>query len=289
MNRIKIISMFIALLLVYACGDPVVEINEVEYEPKIVVEGYLYPGETINEIKLMRNFPLETTIDSTGLFLTPGRNSVSASINDEPLLFNENKNYYYNDNITVQHGTPYTIKVSANLEGNDLYAESETLTPTEGFRIINNDLGIVKYRNEKAMIEFNTSPGTGFYVFSIRAVDASVENFIYDNPFFPGLEPQDVADDFDDFLFQLNLILNINSDNGESIFYEISELDTWFYSNYSVIVYGGDENFKDYLLTVNQVQEPDGNFVEPEFHFRGDGIGIFGSAVKDTVTFMLVP
>ena len=34
-----------------------------------------------------------------------------------------------------------------------------------------------------------------------------------------------------------------------------------------------------------EVQEIDGNFHEPVFHIDGDGIGVFGSAVTDTVYF----
>jgi hypothetical protein len=54
-------------------------------------------------------------------------------------------------------------------------------------------------------------------------------------------------------------------------------------------VYAGDNNFKDYVLTVSNVQQPDGNFIEPRMYLTGDGIGIFGSAIRDTVTFNLVP
>jgi hypothetical protein len=49
------------------------------------------------------------------------------------------------------------------------------------------------------------------------------------------------------------------------------------------VVYAFDKNYKDFLITHDQVQEIDGNFHEPEFHFEGDGIGVFGSAIADTV------
>ena len=70
---------------------------------------------------------------------------------------------------------------------------------------------------------------------------------------------------------------------------QVSGFDTWFYANYRVIVYGGDKNFKDYFITAGRVQQFDGNFIEPEFHLTGDGIGVFGSAVRDTVTFSIIP
>ena len=69
---------------------------------------------------------------------------------------------------------------------------------------------------------------------------------------------------------------------------DINWLDTWFYGNYRVVMYAGDRNFKDYFITINQLQEMDGNYHEPKMYFEGDGIGIFGSFIADTVTFNLV-
>jgi len=289
MKFMKFIIIVLSAAALYSCGDPAVEIEEVNYEPKISVEGYLYPGETVNKIKLSRNFPLETTIDSANLILTPDQNSVSASINGVQLIFDETNGYYYNNNLLIENEKKYKLEISAVIDGKQLYTESETTTPKSGFQILNKDLGDIKYVQQKAKIQFNPAVGTGFYAFSIRAENATLDNFIYNNPFIPNLERKDVEEDFNNYLYQMNLIINVNSFPGSIIDYEVLELDTWFYTNYKVIVYGGDENFKDYLLTVNRVQQPDGNFIEPEFHFLGDGIGIFGSAVKDTVTFNLIP
>lgn len=289
MKFIKYLLIVIYASVFYSCGDPSVEIEEVKYEPKITVEGYLYPGETVNNIKLLRNFPLETTIDSLNLFLTPSFNSLSASINGVQLKYNEAGRYYYNENMLIENDKLYKLEVSAEIDGIYLYTESETTTPKSGFQVLEKELGSVKYLTERATISFVPAPGTGFYAFSVRAENATLDNFIYDNPFIPNLKREDIEEEFDNFLYQLNLIININSENGGVTDYEIRELDTWFYTNYKVIVYGGDKNFKNYLLTVNRVQQPDGNFIEPAFNFKGDGIGIFGSAVKDTVSFNLVP
>ena len=289
MKFIKNIIIVFTAVFLSSCGDPLVEIENVKYEPKITVEAYLYPGEEVNNIKLLSNFPLETTIDSANLILTPNKNFVVATINGIPLLYDEVKKHYYNNSLIIEHAKKYKLEVNAVINGKQLYTESETETPKEGFKIIEKNLGDVKYIQQKAEIKFNPAPGTGFYAFSVRAENATVDNFIYNNPFIPNLERKDIEENFNDYLYQLNLIININSTPGTVIDYEVLELDTWFYTNYKVIVYGGDENFKDYVLTVNRVQQPDGNFIEPAFHFKGDGIGIFGSAVKDTVTFNLIP
>lgn len=284
---INIIGIF-AFVFLNACGDPSIDINEVEYQPKIVVEAFLYPDSPIDEIKLMRNFALETSIDSLDLLLTPTKNAVTASINDVPLNYNSTTGFFYNSNFIIEYGKTYKLKVTATIDGKTLYTESETLTPNSGFNIVNKDLGTIKYRQNKPTINFVPSPGTGFYAFSIRANNPTTDNFIYDNPYFPDLELKDLEESFNDFVFQLSVLLNVNSTKPDPLEYKIKELDTWFFTNYSVIVYGGDENFKDYLLTVNRVKQPDGNFVEPEFHFTGDGIGVFGSSVRDTVYFNLI-
>ncbi|MBI2419393.1 MAG: hypothetical protein HYV28_16140, partial [Ignavibacteriales bacterium] len=51
--------------------------------------------------------------------------------------------------------------------------------------------------------------------------------------------------------------------------------------------FAGDLNFKNYLLSADS-QEPDGNFHEPVQIFTGDGIGVFASAVKDTLVFSII-
>ena len=61
-----------------------------------------------------------------------------------------------------------------------------------------------------------------------------------------------------------------------------------FYGNYRGIFYAADQNFKDFFLTHSTVQDIDGNFHEPVLHIQGDGAGVFGAAVVDTVYFEVV-
>ncbi len=284
----RILLMVAAAAFLVGCGDPDIDITNSEYEEKIVVEGYLYPTKAVRNIKLTRNFELNTLVDPSEVILTPSNNKVVASINDAPLVFDSRTGTYFTDDFIPEYNKAYRLKVSAEIDGQELYTECETITPAEGFKVINKNLGTIKYREGDPVIEFNTSPGTDFYAFSYRAENATVENFIYDNPYVPDLKPEDIEEDFDDFLYQLDLMINVESDRDETIKHKLSGLDMWFYSDYTVIVYAGDQNFRDYTLTVKNVQEPDGNFVEPEFYFEGDGIGIFGSAITDEVKFNLV-
>lgn len=281
---------FILVLLIgiaAACGDPDVGINEVEYEQKIVVEGILNPGQPIQNIKLMRNFALGTNIDSSTFYLYPDANDVTASINGLGLQFDTETNTYF-ANTTVEYSQEYTLNVTATIDGKTLYCSSTTRTPGPGFAFQSKDLGTIIYRAQRPLIYFTASGNADTYAFSIRPNGASLDNFIYENPFIPNLERKDVEDNFDDFLYQLHVMINIDYTSGEVNEYEMSYLDTWFYTDYTVIGYAADKNFKDYILTANNVQEADGNFIEPQFHFEGDGIGVFGSAVTDTLVFSLV-
>jgi hypothetical protein len=276
------------VFILFACGDPEVSITNSNFEEKIVVEGYLYPGEPINNIKLTRNFALNQSVDPSQVILTPSQNSVSIRINDVSLDYDVQTGTYFTNHFIPDYKTTYKLEVNATIDGKELYTSCTTVTPAKGFNVVNRDLGIIKYREIEPIIEFNPSPGTDFYAFSYRAENASVENFIYDNPYLPDLKPEDIEDEFDAFLYQLDLMINVDSYGVETIKHKLSGLDMWFYSEYSVIVYAGDQNFRDYTLTVKNVQEPDGNFVEPEFYFEGDGIGIFGSAIREEVRFTLV-
>jgi hypothetical protein len=286
----KIIFLIIipAAMFFISCGDPVVDISAVIYQPKIVVQGYVYPDEDIKQIRISRNFPLDKAINPGEIVLTPGGNAVIAQVNGVNLNYDPVTQTYFMHNIVIQKGETYTLDITALIDGEQLQTTSITTVPLEGFSLLDTDLGTITYR-DPVIFRFTPSPGTDFYVFSIIPESASIENFIYDNPFLPNLEISDVEENLDDFRFQFDVVINANSAPGTIHTYEVHGLDTWFYSSYKVIVYAGDKNFKDYVLTASNVQQFDGNFIDPRMYLTGDGIGIFGSAIRDTVIFNLVP
>lgn len=276
------------LLFLASCGDPAVTVDESQFTPKIAVEAYLYTGEPVNNIKIMRNFPLATDIDSLSLFLHPDVDNVEISINDIDLNFDPVTQTYYKSEMYIEENKPYTLKVSANIDGIQLSTSSTTITPKKGFEFREKNLGTFKYGTNKPLISFNTSPDIDFYAFSAVPESASVESFIYDNSLFPDLDPEDVEDEFNRYSHQAKYITNINIANLQEFSFTLEDYDSWFYGPYHVIGYAGDKNFRDFAFTSGNVQEFDGNFHEPLFHFEGDGIGVFGSAVRDTLYFKLV-
>ncbi len=96
------------------------------------------------------------------------------------------------------------------------------------------------------------------------------------------LKLEDLDENLDEFSFKARWIQNTPEYIGESTI-RLLWFDLFFYSEYEVIVYAADDNYREFLQTYNRVQEFDGNFHEPSFNFEGDGIGVFGSVVPDTV------
>ncbi len=287
MKVIKIFSAVIILFTFTMCGDPDVDLTGVQYEPKIAVEAYLFCGETVKDIRITRNFRLGTFIDSKALFLTPQGNNVTVTLNGTALFFDSIKKTYYNNQITIDYNTTYRLEILAEIDGKQLTASSTTTTPQKGFSVINHDLGKLKYRDPGAKIGIKTSPGTDMYVFSILPDSAGVKNFIYDNPYFPNYDSNDVKKDYNNFRFQINELSDIDSYSSNIYTFDMDGYDTWFYGPYTVTIYAGDKNLRYYLATATGVQEMDGNFHEPYQIFEGDGIGVFASAIRETVKFTI--
>jgi len=275
------------MLMVAGCGKAKINLNNAPYDPKITVEGYLYPAQTVSGIKLMRNYPLGDSINTSGLYLTPSGNNVTATINGTALTFDPQTQTYFNNQMTADYGKSYTLEVFATIDGTPLHTTSTTTTPQKGFSVLNNSLGNFSYGDSIA-INYLPSPGTGFYVFSIVPDTANTENFIYNNNSLrKKLDSSDVATNLNQYEFRYGTVNNINSNESMSYTYYINSRNTLFYSTYTVVAFACDENAKDYILTSPNVQEIDGNFHEPVETFQGDGIGVFGSAITDTLRFMI--
>ncbi len=288
MKKTRMLIAFAAAFVLAGCGRSGVSVDNAVYTPKIVAEGYLYCGRPVSDIKLMRNFPIGAQVDTSLLYLTPSGNNVKVSINGTELSFDPSTQTYYANQITVGYDKTYTLDVSATVDGTTLQTTSTTTTPQKGFALLNKDIGAFTYNSSSLAVYFVTSPGTGFYAFSIVPDSASTSNFVYDNIFRNKLDSADVVKNLNDYKFRDEIEHNINSYSGSPYALLIRSSDTWFYSTYKVVAYAGDMNFQDYVLTAPNVQQIDGNFHEPVLIFQGDGIGVFASAIVDTATFSIV-
>jgi hypothetical protein len=199
---------------------------------------------------------------------------------------------YTGSDLLIQEGHSYQINIHSVIEEKRLSASAVTTVPQAGFAIAAINTSQLQYRQknpdgslQQFEIAYTRSPGSHFYVAAIQALNPQIENFIFDNPY-QDIKPEDIDLVDDSFSYEVahhtpvtaghsNLALSWHAFN--------------FYDDYRLILYACDENYKDFLITYGQVMEMDGNFHEAKFNIKGDGIGVFGSMVADTVACSVVP
>lgn len=291
----KYLVLMITTALVFSCGESTVELEQT-YEPKIVVNAIIYPGQKVANISITRNIRLNTQPNPLTLFLNNANVSITDLLSGKVynLTYNSAKfAYEYKGNDwLVDYDKSYQLFISAVIDGKTLSATSVTKTPKKGFSIIDSETisGDILYREKdkdnnvkEIPLKINLSQGTNFYPISLIALDASDTTFIYNNSYVE-VKREDVKKDLDRYKYVQRQIQNINPGANQFKF-DINWISIWFYSRYRMVVYAADENFRLYNLTYRNVQEFDGNFHEPKINFQGDAIGVFGSMIADTVYF----
>jgi hypothetical protein len=301
--NIKIVVIGFITVMLIACGKDSVSINQ-EYLKKIVMNAFLYPHQPVDRIRITRNWPLNVTIEYDKVVLS-NADVVITDLTDNSnipytLTFNQDSNYFqYNGNdLIIEYGGRYKLDVSANVDGEELSASSITRIPLAGFKIIDSlsTDSIYFYETghngtvKQPVVTFYRSENTEIYVFSVQALDASItlDNFIFNHPWMPSdPDEEDILENFNAFKYSHEGIFNTPPESGVTE-WEVMKYHLWFYGWYRIIVYAGDKNYKDYYLTQADTQEMDGNFHEPVLHIDGDGLGIFGSVIADTLYFKLL-
>ena len=283
-------------LLLSSCGKTSISIDESTYEPKIVFNAYLYPKRPVTDIRITRNFAVGRQIDRNEIALSTASVDLieTGSGMVYPLTFNlEKGSFEYLDNdLNIKYGATYRLDVSATIDGIELQASSVTTVPDSGLKIDleNSIYGDLYYRQTDDIgqlisprINYTQSDNAVFFLVSIAALEASKETFIYENPF--DFDIQDALDGgakIENFQYSARWTRPENQVDGQAVI-ELTWFQFWFYGPYRLILYAGDQNYFHYYNTHGNVQEPDGNLHEPIFDIEGDGIGVFGSAVTDTV------
>jgi hypothetical protein len=295
----NIIIVFFVTFLFCSCGEGIIDLGSEVYKPKIVIEGYLQPNNKVRDIIIGRNFPLDGEISISNYFITNAKVKITDLETEKQYELSYNsftRNYEYTGNdLIVEYNRSYKLEVEANIDGKTLYTKSITTTPQKGFRVDRNlsVLGEMKYNlkdefgNTKYFnLVFDPSQGTDLYILSTTALEASTSNYIYDNiynNFVFSLDSNKITfEDIIEFVQRSTYQLNINSYSlGHN--FKIEWENFWFYADFEVILLACDKNFKEYFLTIDNLSEVDGNFHEPILNFEGDGVGVFGSYIADTL------
>ena len=138
-GRQYIISMLIGGLILISCGKTAISIDESTYEPKIVIIGYLYPDRPVKNIKITRNFPIGTIIDKDKVPLRDANARITDLIKNKTytLVYNNQESYfeYPGNDLLIDYGNSYEIKVNASIDGQNLAASSVTTLPDKGLLI----------------------------------------------------------------------------------------------------------------------------------------------------------
>lgn len=290
--------LLILTLFLISCGDPEIVLDNNVFEPKIVIDGYLITGQPVERIFIKENIPSGTSLNTLNLFVDDAEVYITdLSTNNRVQLTYDNDPFtlsYYDEFGAlgiVKHNTEYRIEVRATIKGEELTASSVTRTPSTGFAIHPTaDTTKVYPRNDderdnnKFNITFDKAEGAEIYIFQHVPLDKRYETLIQ-TPRNIFLNEEITREDFEDEkdgFESSGEIVNLKSDTPEYT-REINWFRFHFASRYRTTVIAGDENYKDFYMTFNQVQDIDGNIDEPNFNIDGDGIGIFGSATIDTI------
>jgi hypothetical protein len=297
MQHIYLVLVLIILVLISGCGEGRVDITEASYSPEIVINAYVFAGQKVQNIRITRNSPLNQSVDTSKIILSEAIvKIIDLSNNKEYELTYMPSKYsfeYTGNDLIIEYGKSYKIEVQAMVDGKDLHASSTTTIPFAGLRSDQKDLGSLLYREtdvdgnvKNFKVSFRPSENSKATILSIVALDASPASFIYNNFYYSEYDTQKIHNAL--ARYSQNYAYQLGIASGTMDFTIIIDwFTTWFYGRYRVIIYAADINFYDFFITEKNVMELDGNFHEPKLHIEGDGIGVFGSAVTDTVYFTI--
>lgn len=296
LNKIAILMLTILALIIQSCGEATVSVTNISYEPKLSIEGFLIAERAPEKIRINRNFPVNAQLRNMSLIpenmLATITDVASGTVYDltfHPSSTNTDSNWfdYTGGDFIVEPGKNYRLDVSGEVSGKVLNASAETTVPLSGFEITAMNFDQLTYRQpgengevSRFFMTINRSPGTTFYLNTIHALDADLSTFVYNNPFF-NIDRKDIEENMHRLSFQMRWIQDTPDSAGETEI-EIFWSDLWFYSQYELVVFAADNNYKDFIQTFGRVRETDGNFHEAKFNIEGDGIGVFGSMIADT-------
>ena len=300
MKILKFTLLILVTISIFSCGEGTEDVENESYKTKIVIDGYLIPHQKVNKIKITRNFRINQDLTKTSLIPDVDRTTVTITDlqNDNiyPLQFHvaadhRLENYYWEYNgsgLDIEFGKSYKLDVTAMIEGKELHASAVTKIPEEGFEIVNINHTELSYRQKNENGErlnfeliIDRAPGTTFYVNTIRALNPSKYNFIYNNPY-SDPDSSEVEEDLVDWSYTYDWTQDTPETAGQTNI-EMFWPYFMFYDEYQIITMACDVNYKEFLQTYNDVQEEDGNFHEAKFNIEGDGIGVFGAVVTDTL------
>jgi hypothetical protein len=272
MKRLIITILWIWVLA--GCGD---DDTILPYMETLIVEGYLYTGEPVTNIKLSKLIPLTGDVDEdysvNDAVVEISREGISYSLILSP---GDSGNYHYpGDDLIIEAGQTYNLRI----EYNDEVITSETTVPDQPDSMVLSldevkiepiyDFQDMREREiEENILEWENSDVSYYYVV--------IEN-VEDDP-----DPVDVNGIFDDSPRRMpfRMITRPTQDN----FYVIRGMSLEQYGTHKVTLYKVNKEYADLYETSTQ----DSRYLNEPLNNINNGLGIFTSFNSDSLYFEVV-
>lgn len=297
----KYILVVLIAVLLFGCGEGMVDINTKNYEPRIVIYGFIQPGNNVKNISITRNFPLNQKINADSLYLKDADVVITdLSINKSYKLdFDADTKKFQRLDMIIMKGRSYKLSISAVIDGVTVEASAVTNTPKEAVEIDTSRSRLEsfhvfdKYENgEYKYFEvcWKFDPEASCYIFSKESIKMTDSNRIWgmNNEAYEQMRAK-YGNFFTWRRGNTVEILYAKDRSGEYYSHIIEAILFAYHGAQRFIVTTGDKNFYDYINLPREVVDVDGNHFEPKYHVSGQAIGVFGSIVSDTVEVMLLP
>lgn len=269
----ELIAIF-SLLVLGACG------SLEESSPKFVVEGFIFAGEPIGDIRIKEQIDLNE-VDSVERFITDAQVVLLKENVAYPLSHVEGSYHYIGDDLSVEAGDHFRLE--ATVGGRTAYAETTVPEPTSGLAISSNQLVV-----PPIMLSFGVLQQLQQLFFTAR-ITASWDNpndelhFIVVEPvvseidsIFPTGFPQEGIDFLSSFKFAPQAI--------EVDTFSIVGIAFESYGRHSAKVYRVNQEYADLFNNPEQdsrdLSVPPSNVV--------NGFGIFSAFAADSIFFDIV-
>ena len=293
-------------LFIFGCGEKIVNIDSTTYEPKIYIYGIIFPGKSVEDIKIERNFPLNTKVDLSSLAITDADVIITDLSTTENYKLNYNpitKKYDCLD-LVIKEGVNYRLSVSATIDGKNVRAYGTTNVP-KGRITINKELSKLEtFSYEEKDIDgdykyfeicWDVSSDIDVFRFGVEAVT------YFKLDLGPGiiLGNRPTSQEYLRYLIEVlnwtyiysywdtpvnpvnNVIFYQNNYTNNSYSLRIEGYDLGLIEKFKVVISYNTEEYNKYLSEPKEARDVDGNFMPVKNFINGDGVGFFGSRILE--------
>ena len=291
--------LIILSLILTSCGDGIVEIDSKIYEPKIVVRGFLEPNKQVSNISISRNFPLNQKFNQDSLHLENANVILTDLILNKSykLEYDKTSKTYQKLDLIVEKGKIYKLYVSATIDNKNLEAWSTTKVPDELLEIdtIKSKLKpFIAFDKDETgnykcfELYWKCSPDNFCFAFNKEPLNTDWSNMMFSYPWDADDKAKQKYGNNWYSLRHITTYIIFNRNKQNEFYYSIEPVLFIYYGLQRLIITTGDINFLDYITQPQEMVDVDGNYFEPKHHINGNGIGVFGSMISDTVEVTLL-